>query len=54
MNPEEIKATVVELIDALVPTVGSSDKTQTFLDTYLRAMQGAGGVVGLHDLYEKQ
>jgi len=29
MNPEEIKATVVELIDALVPTVGSSDKTQT-------------------------
>ena len=31
-----------------------SDKAQTFLDTYLRAMQGAGGVVGLHDLYEKQ
>ena len=27
MTPEEIKTTVVKLIDALVPTVGSSNKT---------------------------
>ena len=45
---------IVEQMAARPESAFSSDKAQTFLETYLTAMQGAGGAAGLHDLYEKQ